>query len=1203
MRVGGGTVFRFEGHRLDLQRGSLSNIEGEVELRPKCFELLRYLVENAGRLVSKDEVIEALWPNRTITDEALARTVSDLRLALKDKSQRILKTLPRRGFMLAAPVSEAPQAEGQIEVDGTTPAVMAQSPAPASDAPSRAARRTDAAGDRPAPAEAGAEQRPAERRLLTVMACELVGLAGLSTALDPEDLRELTAACHRFCAEIIERHHGVVAHYSGDGVVAYFGYLQTREHDSERAVRAGLALADAVPRFPSTTAIPLEARIGIATGPVVISDTIGIDAPYERAVIGEAPNLATRLQALAEPGAVVISSGTRRLTGGLFDYRGLGPIVLAGSSDTVSAWFVSGPSARENRFAALRSSTIPLVGRGEEVALLLRRWDQAKAGDGQVVLISGEPGIGKSRLAETLLQSLIDEPHTRLRYFCSPHHQDSALWPAIRQFEHAAGFRRDDSADCKLAKIEALLSLSSNDLDTAVPLAANLLSVPTGDHYPALELTPQKHKEKTLRTELAQIEGLAAARPVLIWYEDLHWSDPMTRESLDLLVDRAAALRVLVILTFRPEFAAAWVGRPNVTLLSLNRLPPRRGAEMILHVAGGKALPDDIAAQIIDRTDGVPLFIEELTKSVLESGALEVSGGRYSAKGPVSPPAIPTSLQASLLARLDRLPSTREVVQIAATFGCEFSHELIGAVAALPETQLDHALAQLVQSELILRRGTPPDAVYSFKHALVRDAADSTLLRSQRRHVHGRIVIAIESRFPEVATSQPERLGRHAAEAGLMAKAVAYWLTAGRQARRRSALAEAEALCRKGLAALAGLPDHDARAEQELNLRLTLTPALIYTKGFAAVEVGENLTLTRTLCDQLDRPLDFMRLSVSQWAYHLTRAELNIALTLAEEIENIGGAQKDAGLQSEARYPTATTHFVLGEFTSVQAVLAPCFSRAEPEGPSETSAASTSFAPHVAMTLATALAYLGYVDQARSRSKDALTALRRHGRAQIVAVSLHWALMIDELTLSPDLERHSDELFAHSMEHGFPFFAAVAKLSRGGLLSVTGRAQEGLVLIRQGVLELRAMGAALYIARALTALARAHAGLGQLAEGLDCVAEASEIVETTGQRFIQPWLYLARGALHSLGGDVFAAEQSYCHALDVARRQCARPVELKAAISLARLWYDQGKRAEARDLLAPICGWFTEGFDLPDLIAAKALLTAIRAQTSAPAAA
>jgi class 3 adenylate cyclase len=643
----------------------------------------------------------------------------------------------------------------------------------------------------PPAAEPAPPSTSAERRHLTVMFCDLVGSTALSARLDPEDMRSVINAYHRYCAEFVERNGGFVAKYMGDGVLAYFGYPQAHEDDAERAVRAGLALTDAAPKLNTVAGGALQVRVGIATGLVVVGDLIGAGSAQEQAVVGETPNLAARLQAVAAPGAVVLAESTRRLTGGLFEYRDLGAVSLKGFAENVAAWQALGEGAAEGRFEALRAMTTPLVGRDEEIELLLRRWEEVKQGEGCVVLVSGEPGIGKSRLGQTLLERLSGDAHTRLRYFCSPYHQNSALYPSIAQLERAAGFRREDTAEQKIAKLEAVLSLGTNDLSEVVPLFAELLAIPTGDRYPPLMLSPQKRKEKTLRAQIAQVEGLTTREPVLMVFEDVHWSDPTTRESLDLLIERVPALRVLVILTFRPEFNPPWIGRPQVSLLSLNRLPPRRRAEMIAYVAGG-ALPKEIADQIVERTDGVPLFIEELTKTVIESGVVAQTGGGYAATGSVVPLAIPATLQGSLLARLDRLAPTREIAQIASALGRQFSHELISAVAHLPQPQVDDALAQLVTAELMFRRGVPPDAEYTFKHALVQDAANSTLLRSQRQLIHARIVGALEKQFPEIVEGQPERLAHHCTEAGQVEKAAAYLLAAAQQAFSHSVSISAE---------------------------------------------------------------------------------------------------------------------------------------------------------------------------------------------------------------------------------------------------------------------------------------------------------------------------------------------------------------------------------------------------------------------------
>ena len=627
----------------------------------------------------------------------------------------------------------------------------------------------------------------------------------------------------------------------------------------------------------------------------MVGEVIGEGAAQEQAVVGETPNLAARLQSLAEPGTVVIDAATRRLTSGLFEYADLGAIAIKGFAAPVAVARVLRESAAEGRFEALRAASTPFVGRDEELALLARRWQQAKAGEGCVVLISGEPGIGKSRLAQVLLERLGAEPHTRLRCFCSPHHQDSALYPTIAQMEHTAGFRRDDTAEQRLDKLEALLARATNDLTEPASLIAELLSIPTGERYPPLNLTPQKRKEKTLRALLAQVEGLAAGQPVLMLFEDAHWSDPTSLELLDLIVDRAPALPLLLIVTYRQAptysaFAPPWAGRPHVGMISLNRLPPRQRADMIAGVTGGKALPREIAEQIVERTDGVPLFVEELTKAVVESGMLTDAGDRYTAAGPMPVLAIPSTLHASLLARLDRLAPVQEVAQIGAALGRQFSHELISAVAAMPQRQVDDALAQLVSAELIYRRGTPPDAEYTFKHALVQDSAYSTLLRSRRQQLHARIAAILESRFPEVVETQPELLAQHCEEAGLTDTAVGYWLKAGQYAVARWATTAAISQLRKGLDLLSRLPDGSARQLQELNLQIALGYALMAAKGFSSPEAGAAFDRAYRLWQGLDRPPQLGPVLHGQFVVHFVGGEPGpIRAQVAERFDSGGG--------------------------------------------------------------------------------------------------------------------------------------------------------------------------------------------------------------------------------------------------------------------------------------------------------------------------
>ena len=1032
----------------------------------------------------------------------------------------------------------------------------------------------------------------AERRHVTVMFSDLVGSTALAARMDPEDLREVISAYQKCVAETVQRFGGFVAKYMGDGVLVYFGYPQAHEDDAERSVRAALELIAAVAAL--RTGAPLQSRVGIATGLVVVGDLIGsaIGAAQEQAVVGETPNLAARLQAAALPGTITIDQTTRRLLGGLFEYRDLGGIEAKGFANRVQAYEVVRRSTVESRFKALRTASTPLVGREEEIELLMRRWEQAKSGDGCAVLIAGEPGIGKSRIAETIVQRLGGELQTRLRFFCSPHHQDSALYPSITQLERAAGFRREDSAEQRLAKLEAVvLAQGDSAVSEFVPLLADLLSIPTGDRYPPLNLTPQKRKEKTLRAQLAQLEGLAARQPVLMLWEDVHWSDPTTRESLDLFIDRVATLRVMMILSFRPEFTPPWLGRSHVTMLNLDRLPPQQRAEMMVHVTGGKALPKEIADHIADRTDGVPLFIEELTKSVVESGLIKEADGHYAVTGPVAPLAIPATLQASLLARLDRLATSREIAQVGAALGRSFSHELISAVAEMPQQELDDTLDRLVQAELIFREGTPPEAEYTFKHALVQDATYSTLLRSRRQQLHARIATTLEARFPESVAAEPAILAQHCTQAGLHEKAVGYWLKAGRQALARSATTEAVSQLRKGLDLLPSLPEDPCRVQQELDLQIALNQALIATSGYSAPAVGETIVRARTLAKQLDRSDYFIPLLGSQWNFHLARAEHKLALSLAKEMEEFGKTRSDETARLLGDFSDGVSCFFLGEITAAHAQLEQALRLRDPAH------RALNVVGQYAGTLVhlgSTLAMLGYIDQARSRVDEALAESRRLGHALTLVDVLFWAAWTKWVSGSAhEVQQHADEAIALSNEHGFPFWRGWALVCRGWSLNALGEGEQGLSLVMQGLALVRDTGGVVSTPWALMLLAEVHGKLGRPVEGLGHAADAAQIMEKTDERFCEAELHRVRGELLNETGDQGGAERSYKEALAAAKRQNARTFELRAATSLARLWRERRQCAQARDLLAPIYNWFTEGVDTPVLRNAKAVLDSL----------
>ena len=588
----------------------------------------------------------------------------------------------------------------------------------------------------------------AERRQLTVMFCDLVGSTALSAGLDPEDMRQVIRAYQNACSGVVARYDGLVAKFMGDGLLAYFGFPRAHEDDAARAVHAGLEIADVVAGLQTRAREKLAVRIGIATGLVVVGDLVGQGSAQEQAVVGDTPNLAARLQGLAEPGTVVVAASTRRLLGDRFRLRELGRQAIKGLVAPVEAWVALGVSESEGRFEPSHTARLTrLVGREAEATDLLQRQRRAWGGEGQVVLISGEAGIGKSRFSAWLREQVAGEPHTRLRYQCSPYHRDSALYPFVRQLERAAGIAPRESADVRLDKLEKVLGLATDRMNEVTPLIASMLSIPLDQRYPELNLSPAQQRRQTLSALLDQMEGLAHKQPVLMLFEDAHWADATSLEVLDLAVERVRRLPVLLLITFRPEFEAPWKGLPDVATIALGRLDPVQAESLVELVTGGRRLPAEVLVQILAKTDGVPLFVEELTKTVLESGLLIEDSDRYRLNGPLPPLAIPSTLQDSLMARLDRLAAVKEIAQIGAAIGREFSYALLHAVVDHDEPTLKAALAQLEDSELVFRSGEAPAALYTFKHALVQDTAYESLLRSRRQILHRRIAETLRERF------------------------------------------------------------------------------------------------------------------------------------------------------------------------------------------------------------------------------------------------------------------------------------------------------------------------------------------------------------------------------------------------------------------------------------------------------------------------
>jgi predicted ATPase/class 3 adenylate cyclase len=1017
----------------------------------------------------------------------------------------------------------------------------------------------------------------AERRHLTVMFCDLVGSTELSTRLDPEDLREVIAAYHHAVADVAGTFEGFVAKYMGDGVLIYFGYPQAHEDDAERAVRAGLGAVEAVSRLDVKSA-NLQARVGIATGLVVVGDLIGEGSAQEQSVVGETPNLAARLQSIAEPGAVVIATNTHRLVGDLFEYLDLGAVAIRGLPEPVRVWQALRPSAVASRFEALRGSALtPLVGRDEEIDLLLRRWTRAKSGDGQVVLISGEPGIGKSRLTAALIERLHTEPHLRVRYFCSPYHQDSALFPFIDQLGRASGFAHDDPPAAKLGKLEALLS-GAAAADDDVALLADLMSLPSSKRHPLPNLSPQRKKERTLAALIRQLAGLVHQQPVLMIFEDAHWIDPTSRELLDLTVERIRSLPVILIVTFRPEFQPPWIGEPHVTMLALNRLDRRDRAILIQQIVGGKELPADVVSQIAERTDGVPLFVEELTKSVLEIGG--------------TPLGIPTTLHDSLMARLDRLSSVRQVAQVGAAIGREFPYALVHTVSGLTGEELQAALGRLVGSELVFQRGTPPDAVYSFKHALVQDAAYNSLLRSTRQQLHVQIAEALETHTPELMDTQPEVFAQHYAEARLVQKSVTYWGKAGQRSVTRSAMAEAAAQFQKGLDEVALLPDNPERQRQELELSSALGSVLMAAKGIAAPQTGLAYARARELWEQLGSPSEFLHIPYGQSLHHVFRGELDFAQRLDEDLLRLSGQRNDSAGLVLGHYASGRTLMFTGRFASSRSHLEQALALYDPIR-HHPLVHQSGFQPHVLSRayLGIVLFCLGYSDQALAQSSAAIAEARRLAHQPSLAASLALgSLPVSLVGDSAALIDRATQLIAVAAEQGFPYWRALGTIFHGWGKVRNDDVMEGISLLRSGSGAYRSTGAETMMPFFLTLLAGAHEIAGQIEEGLTLLDDALQVVERTGECQFAAELNRHKGQLLLRRGHAEAAEELYCKALSIAREQEAKIWELRAAVNLARLRGDQGRRNEARDLLAPVYGWFTEGFDTPDLKEAKALL-------------
>ena len=1035
----------------------------------------------------------------------------------------------------------------------------------------------------------------AERRQLTVLFCDLVGSTALSARLDPEDLAGIIRIYQACCAEVVGRWGGHIAKYLGDGVLVFFGYPQAHEDDAERAVRAGLELAEKIAQLSTEDGTPLSARSGIATGVVMVGELIGEGSAQEETVVGETPNLAARLQGLAKPGAVVISPTTRRLVGDLFELTDLDGHELKGFADPIRVWQVVGDRGMANRFEALRGlGELPLIGRDEEFSLLLSRWERARAGEGQLVLLSGEPGIGKSRLVQALLDHLADQVLIRLRYYASPYHTNSALYPIITQLERAAGITLDDATTIKLEKLEAVLGRACQHVAEVMPLIAALLSIPYQERYSPLNMTPQAQRAQTFKALLEQLEGLASVQPVLMVFEDAHWMDPTTADLFASINDCTQRLPILAIITHRPEFQPPWTRHAHALQLSLSRLVQRHGRELIQAATGSITLPQEVVSQIVAKTDGVPLFLEELTKSMLESGPVTDAGGNYELDGDLHNIAIPATLHDSLLARLDRHASVKEVAQIGAVIGREFSHSLLALVAIDWRDRLDEALDQLVAAELISRRDSATDVIYTFKHALVQDAAYQSLLKSKRQELHGQIAQMLVETFPEIVNTEPDLVAHHYTEAGIADRAALHFQIAGERAVRRCANVEAIAYLSSGLKLLTKLPAGMERDQTELDLLLALGAAQSSAYGYSYQKVRTTYNRARELCLGIDDRKRLFNVLICLRASYMVRGELRLALRAARDAHELAKRSPEPMLTIAARSGLGQVLSGLGKIACAKAVLKSGIDvDANTQGSPALWATPIDQRVNCRVWLARTLAIAGFPKKAAALADEAVTMAdegsHRATLALVLSIASMTHLIVGNATNAVRYGKRATKL-AH--EQGLKYFVSNAQKSWALAQVLQGNGNEGIDELKEGLVAERGLGDRWGSVRGQVFLAEALDFVGRYDEALGALDEFFPIAHASGVKDYLAEAHRLRGEVILKLADTRIEESEHCFltAIDVARAQRARWWELSASVSLARLWHQQGKKNQARCLLDPIYQWFTEGFETPKLKDAKALL-------------
>lgn len=1158
-------------YEFDTDRRELCLSGTPLRLEPKVCDLLMYLIQHRNQVVLREELYAQLWPEQYVSEAALSYCITEARKAVGDngRAQRIIKTVHSRGYSFIAPVEE----RGQGSVPGGT-AVLPK-PSVSVDAPT------------------------AERRQITVLWCHFVLSPAPSETLDQEDLYHVMQQVQEFCAAVMQRFDGRMAQHLSDGLVVYFGHPLAHEDDARRAVYAGLNLIQEgemlAQELKKQGRLSFTVSIGIHTG-VVVLRVLDTHTPLQSLALGDTPRVAAQLANLAAANTVVMSPASFRLVEGYVVVHPLGCHILDDPAESLAVYQAIREHASQNRLDAARGHGFtPFVGRQQEVELLHERWVQSQEDMGQIVIISGEPGIGKSRLVDVFRESSGEMVSFECR--CSPYTQHSALYPLIDLVQRCLAWPPEASPQHKLQTLEEMLRTAGLSLTTAVPLLAPLLSLVLPSRYPALTLEPALQKQYTFETLLAWVLHHTERQPLCLVVEDLHWVDPSTMEFLTLLASQMPMARMLVLVTCRSEFVPPWTGSSYVTHMTLSRLTQTQAEQMMTRVTDGKALPLEVRQQLLEKTNGVPLFVEEMTKMVVESGLVKEKGNEYALVGSLPTFTIPATLQDLLMDRLDRQGEGKLVAQLGATLGGEFPYGVLAAISPLDEATLHDGLARLVNAEILYQRGLPPQAHYLFKHALIQDTAYQSLLRQTRQHYHAQIAHVLEDRFPEIVETQPELVAHHCTEAGLHSQATTYWHRAGQRASARAAHMEAIAHLRRGLAVVEKLPVTSERLQHELVLCLALGVAYIATEGYAAPSVKQSYERARECGRQLGDTEQLFTILRGLWMCSLVRGELHTAYELSKELLQLAQRQRDTKLVVEAHRALGSSLLVRGDHMAAWSHLTKAMEVYDPQ--LHRTLAQNYGQDTGVMSLvyvAWSLWLRGYPDQALQKIRMALHLAQQLKHTFSLVCALFFAALLHQCRRESDaVQEQVERSMTLARQYKFPVYISMAEMFQGWVLVQRGQGEAGIAQIYQGLTAYRATGAEMGLPYMLALLTAAYLHEGKLTDSLATIVEALDLVDRHGEYWWEAELHRLQAVClwrHS-SPDVAEVERLLHHAIAIAHRQHAKSLELRAALDLSRCWQRQGKGRQARDMLANVYQWFQEGFETPDLQEARALLATL----------